>query len=211
MDRMRKENHAFTLIELLIVVAIIAILSAIAIPNFLEAQVRAKVSRVKSDIRSFTIALESYCTDHNHYPPDRAVYGVQFVFELSTPVAYMTNSYIRDPFKPERYQGYGLGEGWAQTYHYTNYKGYWQICWHPHWPRKGCVVSSFGPAKHHSFVEHYPYYYNHPEEPVRSDWPESGFFPPVHFQMVYDPTNGTVSRGGLGRAIGELECPPNIG
>lgn len=60
---------AFTLIELLIVVAIIAILAAIAVPNFLEAQVRAKVSRAKTDMRSLATALEAYRVDTNHYPP----------------------------------------------------------------------------------------------------------------------------------------------
>ncbi len=62
------KRHAFTLIELLIVVAIIAILAAIAVPNFLEAQTRSKVSRVKSDLRTLTVAVESYRIDHNRYP-----------------------------------------------------------------------------------------------------------------------------------------------
>jgi type II secretion system protein G len=64
------KNKGFTLIELLIVVAIIAILAAIAVPNFLEAQVRSKVSRAKSDIRTMATALESYAVDNNGYPPD---------------------------------------------------------------------------------------------------------------------------------------------
>jgi prepilin-type N-terminal cleavage/methylation domain-containing protein len=62
-------KRAFTLIELLIVVAIIAILAAIAVPNFLEAQVRAKVSRCKSDMRTIATGLEVYYVDYNRYPP----------------------------------------------------------------------------------------------------------------------------------------------
>lgn len=59
----------FTLIELLIVVAIIAILAAIAVPNFLEAQTRAKVSRVRADVRTVATAMETYKIDNNTYPP----------------------------------------------------------------------------------------------------------------------------------------------
>ena len=62
-------SKAFTLIELLIVVAIIAILAAIAVPNFMEAQVRAKVSRCTSDMRTLVTAVETYAIDHNTYPP----------------------------------------------------------------------------------------------------------------------------------------------
>lgn len=61
-------KKGFTLIELLIVVAIIAILAAIAVPNFLEAQVRSKVSRVKADQRSMATGIEAYFVDNNAYP-----------------------------------------------------------------------------------------------------------------------------------------------
>lgn len=99
-------KRAFTLIELLIVVAIIAILAAIAVPNFLEAQVRAKVSRVKADERSLATALESYYVDNNAYPPNPvnfitgapdAAFPVD-MRRLSTPIAYMTTAFITDPF-----------------------------------------------------------------------------------------------------------------
>lgn len=68
-------RRGFTLIELLIVVAIIAILAAIAIPNFIEAQVRSKVSRVKADMRSIAVALESYRIDNQHYPVTQGGYS----------------------------------------------------------------------------------------------------------------------------------------
>lgn len=61
-------KKAFTLIELLIVVAIIAILAAIAVPNFLEAQTRAKVTRAQSDMRSLATGIEAFYIDNNQYP-----------------------------------------------------------------------------------------------------------------------------------------------
>ena len=89
-------NHrAFTLIELLIVVAIIAILAAIAVPNFPEAQTRSKVSRVESDMHTITLALESYRFDASAYLP--AAPNMAFLpfakrlLPLTTPVSYITS------------------------------------------------------------------------------------------------------------------------
>jgi len=89
---MRYRRWGFTLIELLIVIAIIAVLALIAVPNFLEAQVRAKVSRCKADMRSVSAALECYCVDYCIYPPKPMMQcSCCWQGALSTPIAYITS------------------------------------------------------------------------------------------------------------------------
>lgn len=121
---------AFTLIELLIVVAIIAILAAIAVPNFLEAQVRAKVARAAADLRTLATALEAYRIDNNNYPYISDDAAGEWVMPagfpmtrtspagLTTPIAYVTSA-LYDPFVLDNRDGGGgnLPDG-PQLLHY---------------------------------------------------------------------------------------------
>ena len=67
-EKMKKNMKGFTLIELMIVVAIIGILAAIAIPNFLNYQCKAKQSEAKQGLRIVSTGIETYMTLHDVYP-----------------------------------------------------------------------------------------------------------------------------------------------
>ncbi len=105
-------HKAFTLIELLIVVAIIGILAAIAVPNFLNAQIRAKVAQMQGTFNTMVTALELYRLDHNKHPihfndPSQNIW-------MTTPISYASTR----PY--DVFQDFNAGaqkEFWA---HYGN-------------------------------------------------------------------------------------------
>jgi type IV pilus assembly protein PilA len=65
--RIRKGEKGFTLIELMIVVAIIGILAAIAIPQFAQMRIRSFNAAAESDLRNAMTAQEAYFADNQSY------------------------------------------------------------------------------------------------------------------------------------------------
>lgn len=224
---LRRNTSGFTLIELLIVVAIIAILAAIAVPNFLEAQTRSKVARVKADQRAIVTALEAYAADNNQYveqadttdadPPKlrdpNLVWGKEgqkpIAWRLSTPVAYLssTMSVFADPF----FRAFGVNQtSVVNDTRYYNYSGDYM---------KGRVydasqdtdgIDAFLALSARLFQQNaYHLRSRGPDTDYerRSDgWtdyityrgqPGTGKTGNGGIGSVYDPTNGTVSSGDL--------------
>lgn len=197
------KHRGFTLIELLIVVAIIAILAAIAVPNLLEAQTRARVSRVKADLRTLATGIEAYTVDNNKpmfdgHPNTEHWGWVNAWRQMTTPVAYVTSlpddvfraTDLTDPTAPG--QTHFLDS--SKTRHAYDYgSAYWhnvaadETSWE-RWMRNFGVsawkIGSAGPDRLF----------------VMSNQP--GVF--YGFDSVYDPTNGTVSDGDIYRSQSKM-------
>jgi len=69
MTTRRRDHTGFTLIELMIVIAIIAILAAILVPNFIRARAQGQLTSCESNCKNIGTALEMYSTDNSgRYP-----------------------------------------------------------------------------------------------------------------------------------------------
>ena len=65
LQKLNKNRGGFTLVEIMIVVAIIALLAAIAVPNFLRARKRSQATRVLEDLRLIDSAIDQYAIERN--------------------------------------------------------------------------------------------------------------------------------------------------
>ncbi len=124
---------SFTLIELLIMVAVIGVLAAVAVPNFVNAHMRALVTRAVVDMKSCAMAIEHYEIDHSKYPfynnpldEVSAILGAVVTYlpvNLTTPVSYMAQL-PHDPFPAGYLSGSQMAAA-AKPYKYIH--GYDQV------------------------------------------------------------------------------------
>jgi len=88
---MRKDK-GFTLIELMVVIVIIAILAAVALPNFMGATEKARESAVTSAVKALQTSLEMYAVDHNGTYPGTESGGAAYTANALTAIAdYLPN------------------------------------------------------------------------------------------------------------------------
>ncbi len=209
-----KYFKAFTLIELLIVVAIIAILAAIAVPNFLEAQTRAKVSRVKADLRTLATGIESYTVDYNKPPFDWAE-DVSFPYYLhsgiSTPVSYVSSgARLTDVFADNRQSSFFNPNDIRERFRYRAFGQEYLSGGVPGSPFSGLPGPS-APGNQKALDVHGAWF-------LVSKGPDASNAPlPQGFSdgnneddwlwLPYDPTNGTVSSGEVIRS----QSVPDVG
>lgn len=195
-----KKQTGFTLIELLIVVAIIGILAAIAVPNFLNAQTRARIARTYSDLRALSTAMEQYALDNNKHPVNNSHLTVH-LRSLTTPVSYIASVSFKDIFKAKQ----GNTGNDQESYLYYNYyfetnpsnggANWMNAVNYPQFSTKGFCLSSWGPDRNQDAIE---WYYIHSRggnaEAARSS--------------IYHASNGLISKGDIGYWGGNVPGVP---
>jgi len=212
-----RSPKGFTLLELLIVVAIIAILLSIGIPNYRNARIRGRVAAAHSNLKRVETALDWYASDHGAYPTTMSMHprdplallANPQLRVLTTPVAYLNGGSLRDPF--------GVVESQINTptlssnndfpklvqpneersLLYFHYPSLAYRLGAPSISMNGSSAVSIGPDRKDSLGAYRPF----GSDLFAANLTTYGFASPL--DTVYSPTNGSASPGDIARFVGE--------
>jgi prepilin-type N-terminal cleavage/methylation domain-containing protein len=106
-QKLQSKRGGFTLVEIMIVVAIIALLAAIAVPNFLRARKRSQATRILEDLRDLDHAIDQYAIDNGKTGGAAATFTDISAYIKTGTVLYATGA---DLFG-DNYGGVGLAAG----------------------------------------------------------------------------------------------------
>ncbi len=214
---MKKTASAFSLIELLIVVAILGILATIAVPQFNNAMTRAKVSKARGDMHALEQALFAFANDnHDMFPMIRydfyegasrgeALGRLARLAPLTSPVSYI-NGIPHDPFMkggvsvdPESMPPNDVYLYWDEetTKKFRDANAFLnaqillkQFGNHKHKRKtEGIVLMSAGPDRQFAVDD--------TKLPPKATSPNAVPGPPYACASSYDPSNGVASLGEI--------------
>ena len=93
LNKLNKRRGGFTLVEIMIVVAIIALLAAIAVPGFLRARKRSQASKVLNDLRLIDSAVDQYAIENNKKAGDTVTVAAWTQYMKGGTVLHNTGSH----------------------------------------------------------------------------------------------------------------------
>ncbi|MCG3198511.1 MAG: type II secretion system protein [Candidatus Omnitrophica bacterium] len=213
---MLRKRAGFTLVETLVVLTIILIVSAIAMPQYWSLREKAMVTQARANVRQTVQALDLYAADFRAYPATAPVFpedplallSHSQLRRLTTPVAYLSPAALADPFGLILPQPGGPATSSNDFPELTVPNAQRSLLYYdypslairrrlPILSRFGASVVSIGPDTRDSYGVYRPF------------GPDffAAFLPSPRlrhpYDTVYNPTNGTGSAGDISGFAGE--------